>query len=37
MRPVVPNLTVENVDSGHWIQIEKPDVVNDILDRFLTS
>jgi len=36
MKPVVPDLKVEAVDAGHWIQIEKPEVVNEIIDKFLT-
>jgi len=35
MKPVVPNLTVENIDAGHWIQLEKPAVLNEILTKFL--
>ncbi|KAG0650173.1 Cytosolic epoxide hydrolase 2 [Hyphodiscus hymeniophilus] len=35
MRPHVPDLRVEKVDGGHWLQLEKPDEVNRILDEFL--
>jgi pimeloyl-ACP methyl ester carboxylesterase len=24
-------------DTGHWIQLDKPDVVNQLLDEFLTQ
>ncbi|KAF5602508.1 epoxide hydrolase [Fusarium pseudocircinatum] len=37
MRPFVPDLTVEQVSGGHWLQLEKPDEVNDILDKFVTK
>ena len=35
MRPLVPNLKVENVDGGHWLQLEKADEVNKILEEFM--
>lgn len=31
MKPVFDDLKVEKVDAGHWIQIEKPDRVNELL------
>ncbi|KAF5243585.1 hypothetical protein FANTH_8164 [Fusarium anthophilum] len=37
MRPFVPDLTVEQVAGGHWLQLEKPDEVNEILDEFVTK
>ncbi|KAF5648010.1 epoxide hydrolase [Fusarium sp. NRRL 52700] len=37
MRPFVPDLTVEKVAGGHWIQLEKPDEVNEILDKFVSK
>ncbi|KAK9426957.1 Alpha/Beta hydrolase protein [Lipomyces doorenjongii] len=35
MRPLVPDLRVENVDGGHWLQLEKADEVNRILEEFM--
>ena len=35
MRPHVPDLKVEKVNGGHWLQLEKADEVNNILDQFL--
>lgn len=35
MKPVVPDLTVEKIDAGHWIMIQKPDEVNGALEKFL--
>jgi soluble epoxide hydrolase/lipid-phosphate phosphatase len=35
MRPLVPDFKVENVDGGHWLQLEKADEVNKILEKFL--
>lgn len=35
MRPFVPDLKVETVNGGHWLQLEKPDEVNRILDGFM--
>ncbi|KAF4483440.1 epoxide hydrolase [Fusarium agapanthi] len=37
MCPFVPDLTVEQVAGGHWLQLEKPDEVNEILDKFATK
>jgi pimeloyl-ACP methyl ester carboxylesterase len=34
MKPNVPDLTVENLDCGHWIQLEKADEANRILEKF---
>ncbi|KAJ4095033.1 hypothetical protein NW761_005495 [Fusarium oxysporum] len=34
MLPFVPDLIVEQVAGGHWLQLEKPDEVNEILDKF---
>lgn len=28
------DLRVENLDTGHWVYLEKPDEVNTILKRF---
>ncbi|EWY83277.1 hypothetical protein FOYG_13115 [Fusarium oxysporum NRRL 32931] len=33
MLPFVPDLIVEQVAGGHWLQLEKPDEVNEILDK----
>ena len=33
-RPFVKNLQVKQVDTGHWLQLEKPDEVNQILKDF---
>jgi soluble epoxide hydrolase/lipid-phosphate phosphatase len=35
MKPLVPNLRVEDLDTGHWIMLEKPDEVNKILEDFI--
>ncbi|KAJ5759973.1 hypothetical protein N7520_007129 [Penicillium odoratum] len=35
MRPLVPDLKVENVNGGHWLQLEKADEVNKILEEFM--
>ena len=35
MRPLVPNLKVENVNGGHWLQLEKEDEVNKTLEGFI--
>ena len=37
MRPLVPDLKVENVNGGHWLQLEKPDEVNKILEEFMVE
>lgn len=37
MRSHVPNLRVENVVGGHWLQLERPDEVNKILKGFVTE
>lgn len=34
MRPYVKNLKVETVETGHWLQLEKPGEVNAILQSF---
>lgn len=28
------NLNVKTLDCGHWIQLERPDVVNGLLEEF---
>ena len=35
MRPLVPDLKVKNVNGGHWLQLEKADEVNKILEEFI--
>lgn len=35
MRPLVPDLRVENVNGGHWLQLERADEVNKILEDFM--
>lgn len=35
MRPFVPDLKVETVNGGHWLQLEKEDEVNKILEEFI--
>ncbi|WZH49670.1 AB hydrolase-1 domain-containing protein [Fusarium acuminatum] len=37
MLPFAPGLSVAQVAGGHWLQLEKPDEVNEILDRFVAS
>lgn len=34
MRPFVKDLKVEKVETGHWLQLEKPEEVNEILKKF---
>ena len=34
-KPFVRNLTIKQIDTGHWPQLEKPDEVNEILKTFL--
>jgi soluble epoxide hydrolase/lipid-phosphate phosphatase len=35
MRPLVPDLKVENVNGGHWLHLEKADEANKILGQFI--
>jgi soluble epoxide hydrolase/lipid-phosphate phosphatase len=35
MRPLVPDLKVENVKGGHWLQLENADEVNKVLEDFM--
>lgn len=35
MRPWVKDLKVVELESGHWVQIEKADEVNEILENFI--
>jgi len=35
MKPFAPDLRVENVDGGHWLQLEKAKEVNTILEKFV--
>ncbi len=35
MRPLVSDLKVEHVSGGHWLQLEKADEVNKILEGFI--
>ncbi|KAK5048176.1 hypothetical protein LTR84_005846 [Exophiala bonariae] len=37
MRLLVPNLRVETVTGGHWLQLERVDEVNTILNNFLLA
>lgn len=37
MHPFVPDLTVGQVTGGHWLQLEKPHEVNEILDKFVAK
>jgi hypothetical protein len=34
MKPVVPSLKVEQLDTGHWMMLEEPDETNRILKEF---
>ena len=34
-KPFVRNLKIKQVDTGHWLQLERPDEVNNILIDFL--
>lgn len=34
MRPFVKNLKVEEIEAGHWVQVEKPEKVNKTLKAF---
>jgi pimeloyl-ACP methyl ester carboxylesterase len=32
----VPNIQIQRIpDSGHWVQQEKPDLVNELIGNFL--
>ncbi len=35
MKAMIPNLTVKKVSAGHWVQLEKADEVNAILEEFV--
>lgn len=35
MQALIPDLTVKKVASGHWVQLEKADEVNIILEEFV--
>ena len=35
MKPYAPKLEVEQVDSGHWVMLERKDEVNEILGEFV--
>ncbi|KAH8896332.1 alpha/beta-hydrolase [Thozetella sp. PMI_491] len=35
MRPLVPDLKVENVSGGHWLQLENPNAVNKVMGEFM--
>lgn len=37
MRPFVKNLKVEQVDTGHWAQVEKPAEINNMLQTFFEA
>jgi len=37
MKPFVPNLVSEKVDSGHWIMLENPEETNSRLEKFFAS
>lgn len=37
MRPLVPDLKVENLNGGHWLQLEKAEEVNKILEEFIEA
>lgn len=34
MRPFAKDMEVESLESGHWVQLEKADEVNEILKKF---
>jgi soluble epoxide hydrolase/lipid-phosphate phosphatase len=35
MQAMIPDLTVKKIPSGHWVQLEKADEVNTILEEFI--
>lgn len=35
MQALIPDLTVKKVASGHWVQLEKADEINTILEEFV--
>ena len=37
MKPYVKNLTVEIVQAGHWVMLEKPDEAFKAIDKFVQS
>jgi len=36
-RPYLKDLTVEKVDAGHWLMMEKPEEWNRVVEKFLTG
>jgi pimeloyl-ACP methyl ester carboxylesterase len=36
MEPFTPKLASKKLAAGHWIMLEKPDEVNEVLDRFFS-
>lgn len=37
MRPLVKNLTVKGINSGHFVQLEKPGELNKCLETFISE
>ncbi|KAF5725031.1 alpha beta-hydrolase [Fusarium mundagurra] len=37
MKPWVPNLEVQEIDSGHWVFLHRPAVVNETLEVFFSK
>jgi pimeloyl-ACP methyl ester carboxylesterase len=35
MAPFVPELEVKRIEAGHWLQLERPDEVNECLHDFI--
>jgi pimeloyl-ACP methyl ester carboxylesterase len=35
MKPLVLDLTVEKLDAGHWIMLERPAETNALMKKFL--
>ncbi len=36
-RPYAPDLRVQSIEAGHWVQLEKADETNQALDAFFTE
>ena len=37
MKPWVKDLTVKEIESGHWVTLEKPDELNETLRQFIEA
>lgn len=37
MRPWIPNLRIATMDAGHWVQLLKPNELNELLKGFIEN